>query len=55
MKEHISGMVVLFTEPKAGVFLGGGTGYTNFAYYTDEWCENEFEPFHGEITIFTEN
>lgn len=49
-----NGSTVYFTTPKTGVLLvSGQSTFFLEGDYSTTWCEDNFIPFHGTVTIDT--
>jgi hypothetical protein len=44
-------MIVAFSEPKTGVFIGGESTAWPLFFYCSTWIEKDFTPFTGSITL----
>ena len=41
--------LVYFTGPRAGTVLSASSGHVG--EYSADWCESNFEPFNGTVTL----
>lgn len=51
--ERVTDLVVLFTSSKCGTVVSKGKQMP-FGQYYSTWYPEDFEPFHGRVTLSTE-
>lgn len=54
MRHKPDGRIVYFTEPKKGFQLKNAGIYENHIGWHHSWCMDNFEDFHGSLTLENE-